>query len=367
MRDHDLELKGVSRVGPDLPPLAPLDLTVEAGEHVALVECGDGATRTLMRLVAGFVRPDIGRIVFAGRDLTDRPPGERPTRWVADDLGLFAERVVEDVALGLPAEVEGRRARSERALALLARHRRAALAERPTATLAPADAVIVALLRALAGRPALLLLDRPFLGVPVGERPRLRDTVAALRHDAGCAVLERCDDPAEALLHADRVALFEGDRLLQVDTPDGLRAAPVSIAAARLTGPIDHLAGRLLARDGEHGRVETPFGVWTGRLVTDAPIGAPVGVVFRPECLDVADRDPITDRAVNRFDADFVHRRLEGPTVRLRFTAADVAVSALRLDRGLDRLPLGARTTLAVAVDDTWILPATTEAEHVDD
>lgn len=367
MRDHDLELKGVSRVVSDLPPLAPLDLTVEAGEHMALVERGDGATRTVMRLAAGFVRPDIGRIVFTGHDLTDRPPGDRPTRWVADDLGLFADRVIEDVALGLPAEVEGRETRRERASMLLARHRRAALAERPTAGLAPAEAVIVALLRALAGRPALLLLDRPFLGVPVGERPRLRDAVAALRRDAGCAILERCDDPAEALVHADRIALFEGDHLLQVDTPDGLRAAPVSIAAARLTGPIDHLAGRLLARDGDHGRVETPLGVWVGRLATDAPIGAPVGVVFRPECLDVVDRDPVTDRPVNRFDADFVRRRLEGPTVRLGFTAAGVAVAALRLDRGLDRLPLGARTTLAVAVADTWILPAATEADHVED
>jgi ABC-type Fe3+/spermidine/putrescine transport system ATPase subunit len=371
MRDNDLELKGVSRVAADLPPLAPLDLTVAAGEHVALVERGEGAARTLMRIAAGFARPDIGRVVFAGRDLTDRPPGDRPTRWVGPDLGLFAESVVEDVALGLPADVFGRPARRERALALLARHDRAPLADRPADGLAPEDAVLVALLRAVAGRPRVLLLDRPFLGVPVGARPALRDAVEALRRDTGAAVLERCDDPGEALARADRVALFERDRLVQVGTPDGLRSAPVSLAAACLTGPIDALPGRLLARDGEIVRVETPLGSWRGRLTADAAIGAPVTVAFRPERLDLVDRDPLADRPLNRFDADFLDRRLEGPTVRLRFAAAGVVVVARRLDRGPERQPLGARATLGIAVDDTWILPAAPlanpEGTHVDD
>lgn len=363
MRDNDLGLKGVSLVSPDLPPLAPLDLEIAAGEHVALLERGDGAASTLLRLAAGFVRPDIGRVIFAGRDLTDRPPGERPTRWVATGLGLFpAASLVDNVADGLPPDVRGRAERREAALALLARHGLGARAERRPVDLAPAEAVVAALLRAIAGRPSVLLLERPFLGVPVAERPALRETLATMRREIRASVVERCDAPAEALAFADRIALFRHDRLLQFDTPDRVRSAPVSVAAARLTGEIDVVPGRLLERDGDHGRVETPFGVWRGRLLVE-PCGERVAVAFRPERVDLVDLEADADpqRPSNRVEADFVERRLGDGVVRLVFAAAERRVSVLRPDRGMRALALGARTTLGVAAADTWILPPVDE------
>lgn len=357
MRDHDLELKGVSKTAPGLAALAPTDVVVEAGEHVALLEHGDGAAATLMRIAAGFLAPDIGRVVFRGRDLTDRPPAERPTRWVATGLGLFAASIAEDVAWGLPATVGGRTERREAALAMLARHGLAEWADRPAADLGEAAAVVVALLRAVAGRPSLLLLDRPFLGVPVGERGELRDLLDRLRRETGVAILERCDAPDEAVAHADRIALFHRHRLIRTDTPDRLRSAPISVATARLIGEVCVLPGRLVAIEGTGGRVETALGVWSGAMPEALALGTPVAVAFRPECLELVDLDRSPGGSLNRFEADFVDRRPEGATVRLRFAAAGLVLTARRLDRGLHRPSLGARAALGVAVEDTWILP----------
>ena len=364
MRDHDLELKGVSKAAPGLAALSPTDLEVEAGEHVALLERGEGAAATLMRIAAGFVAPDIGRVVFRGRDLTDRPPGERPTRWIAADLGLFAASIAEDVAWGLPATVSGRSERRAAALRMLARHGPAAWADHPAVDLGEAAAVVVALLRALAGRPSLRLLDRPFLGVPGGERGELRDVLDRLRRDFGVAILERCDAPDEAVAHADRIALFHRDRLIGMDTPDRLRAQPISVAAARLTGEVCVLPGRLVAIEGHHGRAETALGVWSGSMPVLLALGTPVAVAFRPERLEMVDLDPSAGRALNRFEADFVDRRPEGSTVRLRFAAAGLVLAARRLDQGLDRPSLGARSALGVGVEETWILPVEEEDAH---
>ncbi|MCE1236806.1 MAG: ABC transporter ATP-binding protein [Hyphomicrobiales bacterium] len=356
MLDPELGLKGVSLRAPELPPLAPLDLEVGRGEHVALLEAGDGAAFTLLRIAAGFERPDIGRVIFAGRDLTDRPPADRPTRWVPTGLALFATAtVLDNLAFALPAEIAERRERRARALDLLARHGLAGLAERRPNTLAPTEAARVALLRALAGRPAVLLLDRPFLGAPVGERRALRDAFDAMRRDAPCAVLERCDDPREALAHADRVALFEADRLLQLDTPDRIWSHPASPAAAVLAGEADLLPGRLLGLDGGFARVETPIGEVRGVLREVVAPGEAVVVGFRPERVDLTEAAAADPRLGVRFEADFVERRLEGAAVRLVFTVGGQRLVVSRPERGLRGLALAGRTALAVEADDVWI------------
>lgn len=362
MRDHDLGLKGVSLVSPDLPTLAPVDLEVGAGEHLALLERGDGPALALLRIAAGFVHPDIGRVVFAGRDLTERPPGDRPTRWVAAGLGLFpTATVLDNVAHGLPPAVAGRTARREAALALLARHGLGAHAERRPGDLDPGEAVLAALLRAIAGRPDVLLLDRPFVGVPVAERRALRETLETIRRETGVTVVERCDDPGEALAFADRVALFVGDRLVRCDTPDRVHSAPVSIAAARLTGEINVVPGRLLSREGDRARVSTPFGEWLGRLLVPV-VGDEVAVAFRPERVDLVALDGDDGRPLDRVEADFLERRLAGPIVRLVFMGGGRRLVATRPDHGLRDLALGARTTLGIGVDDVWILPPDDEA-----
>lgn len=359
MLDPELGLKGVSLRAPELPPLAPLDLEVGRGEHVALLEAGDGAASTLLRIAAGFERPDIGRVIFAGRDLTDRPPAERPTRWVPTGLGLFATAtVLDNLAFALPAEIADRRERRAGALDLLARHGLAGLAERRPTTLAPAEATRVALLRALAGRPAVLLLDRPFLGVPVGERRALRDAFDAMRREIPCAVLERCDDPREALARADRLALFEADRLLQFDTPDRIWSHPASPTAALLAGEADVLPGRFVAIDGGFGRVETPLGEMHGVLRDIVAPGEAVVVGFRPERVDLAETTAAGPRLGVHFEADFIERRLEGATVRLVFAVGERRLVVSRPERGLRGLALGGRTALTVEAEDVWIHPA---------
>lgn len=365
MLGQDLSLKGVSRAAAGLPTLASLDLEVAAGEHVALIERGDGAALTLLGLVAGFARPDIGRVVVGGVDVTDRPPGERPGVLVAADPGLFAAvRVEEAVALAAGRHLpHDRGARRARARALLEDHGLADVADRFPAALDAATLCRVALIRALAAEPALLLLDRTFLGVPVAERPRLRDLLDRIRRDTGVSVLERCDDPAEALARADRVGAVHDGRLVQIDTPDRIWSAPLSLAVARLGGAVDVVPGRLIDARGGKGRIDTPIGQLVGTLFGEIAPGTAVTAAIRPERIDLADREPAPDRVVNRFEADFVERRLTGPLVRHVFAVGDTRLTLVRIDRGLHRLLLAGRTLLAVDADDVWIHPAESEGD----
>lgn len=359
MLGKDLSLKGVSYGAHGLPSLAPLDLEVAAGEHLALLEHGDGAAHTLLRLIAGFDRPDIGRVVVAGRDVTDLAPGERPSLLVGPDLGLFATvRVAETLDLAAHRPRPDRAERRARVAALLDRFDLADLADRRPDDLDAAAAVRLALARALAAEPALLLLDRPFLGVPVDRRPELRDLLDAVRDERGPTVIERCDDTREAFAHAGRVAAFVGRRLAQIDTPDRIWSAPASVAVARLAGGANVVPGRLVAREGALGRVETPIGTLRGTLLADVETGAAVTVTIRPERIDVVEWDVTPGRVINRFEADFIDRRLDGGSVRHRFAVGELRITLVRPDRGLHRLLMGGRTLLAVSAQDVWLHPA---------
>lgn len=359
MLGRDLSSRGLSLAGAGLPALAPADLDVAAGEHVALLERGDGAAFTLLRLIAGFARPDLGRVAVGGRDVTDHAPGDRPSVLVAADLPLFAAATVTEIVdLAGTRRAPARPERRARTAALLARFDLAAVADRRPGDLDASQAARLALARAVAAEPALLLLDRPFLGVPVSERADLRDRLDEIRRRDGPTVIERCDDPAEAFARADRVAAFVAERLVQIDTPDRIWSAPASLAVARLGGVLNVLPGRLSERDGPRGRVDTSLGPLPGTLLAEARPGDAVTVAIRPERIDVAEIETTPARIVTRLDADFVERRLIGPSVRHVFAVGDHRLVVVRPDRGLHRLLLAGRTTLTVSADDVWIHPA---------
>lgn len=358
MLGRELSLKGVSLRDGDRPVLAPLDLVIAAGDHLALLEQGDGGARALLHLIAGVLRPDIGRIVVAGRDVTELRPGERPSLFVGPDLGLFAAaRVGETLDLAARRSHPDRAARRARIADLAARFGLAAVVDRRAGELDAVDAVRLALARAIAAGPGILLLDHVFVGVPVALRPALRDLLDAVRREHDLTVVERCDDPGEALARADRVAAFVGPRLVQIDTPDRIWSAPVCVAVARLAGAANVLTGRLIDRDGGLGRVETASGTLRGTLFADVDPGADVTLTIRPERIDVVEWDVTPGRIVNRLEADFIDRRLGGALVHHRFVVGDTTLAVARADRGLHRLLLAGRTLLAVSADDVWIHP----------
>ena len=253
-------------------------LTVHEGELLALLgPSGCGKTTTL-RLVAGFERPDRGRIELRGEEVAG------PDRWVAperrrvgvvfQDYALFPHlRVVDNVRYG----VRDRRVRVARTAEMLELVGLADKAHRRPHELSGGEQQRVAIARALAPDPAIVLLDEPFSNLDAALRGRVREEVREILALARATAIVVTHDQEEALSIADRVAVMQRGRVLQCATPTELYVHPRARFVATFVGDADIVAGE---SDGR--RANTPIG--TVVLDAGAPVGA-VDVVLRPEHL----------------------------------------------------------------------------------
>lgn len=278
---------------------------------VVLGPSGSGKTTTL-RLLAGFERPDSGTIELDGRQVAGsgrhEPPERRRIGYVAQDLALFPHLDVwHNVAYGLrriaPAE------RDRRVADLLGMAGLAGLEARLPHQLSGGMAQRVALCRALAPRPAVVLLDEPFGSLDRALRSTLRDEVRQLLRAAGQSAVMVTHDQEEALSMADRVAVMRDGRIVQVGAPDEVHDRPVTPWVATFLGH-----GCLVPMVERDGLAETPLGtVRAERVVSGA-----TRLLVRPEHLSLmAPGEGACDAVVEA-------RRFEGSAVMLVLQAGDI-------------------------------------------
>jgi len=266
MRAPAVTCTGLRRSYGPVTALHGLDLDVEKGELLAVLGPSGCGKTTLLRLIAGFERPnagviDVGGVVVAGKG-SFIPPERRHVGIVVQDHALFPHLTVEgNVGYGLSrrrVEAEDRRARVAEVLDLVGL---SGLGGRYPAELSGGQQQRVAIARALAPRPGVILLDEPFANLDAALRFRIRAEVRDILQAAGATGLLVTHDQEEALSLADRVAVMEGGRVLQVGTPDELYRRPVHPFVARFVGgsglvpgisdghAVDTVAGRLPVAD----------------------------------------------------------------------------------------------------------------------
>jgi len=237
---------GAARRRPGAVAVDGVSLGVAAGEIVALLGPSGCGKSSLLRAVAGLEPLAGGTVAFDGADLAGVPVHRRGFGLLFQDGQLFPHRDVgRNVAYGLETQGVPRVERAARVAELLADVGLAGYAGRSVATLSGGEKQRVALARALAPRPRLLLLDEPLSALDRRLRERLavdvRDTLKA----TGTTAVFVTHDHDEAFTVADRVAVMDAGRLLQVDAPDVLLRAPASPRVAEFLGlSADHAADR---------------------------------------------------------------------------------------------------------------------------
>lgn len=243
----------------------PLDAEFDcgAGELLALIGPSGAGKSTVLRAIAGLMRPTGGRVVcdgdvwFDGAGRVFRPPRQRRVGFVFQDYALFphlsAERNVMVALTHVPAA-----RRAERARDLLSLVNLAGLETRKPGALSGGQCQRVALARALARDPAVLLLDEPFSAVDQMTRQRLQRELAHLRMSVRVPMILVTHDITEAAALADSICVLHHGSTLQRASPEDLRRRPVSPQVARLMGQTNIFSGRLTkpARGGEPGWLE---------------------------------------------------------------------------------------------------------------
>ncbi|WP_182526004.1 sulfate/molybdate ABC transporter ATP-binding protein [Nocardioides dongkuii] len=303
-------------------------LDVAAGQTLAVLGPNGAGKSTTLDLVAGLLRPDDGRVVLGGRELTGRhawvAPHDRRVALLAQDPLLFPHLgVLDNVAFGPRSRGAGRRAARDTARRWLDEVGVGDLADRRPGELSGGQGQRVALARALAAEPSLLLLDEPLAALDVAVAPALRQTLRRVLEGRTAVVVTH--DALDALLLADRVVVLDGGRVVEDGPAAEVLSRPRSAFAARVAG-LDMVRGTWA------GGVRAPSGHVVHGIVTGpAPQpGDPVVAVFRPAAVSVF-REAPGGSPRNAFRVVVTDLEPRGDQVRVRAgdLAADVTAYAV--------------------------------------
>jgi molybdate transport system ATP-binding protein len=345
-----------------------LELTAPPGITALFGPSGAGKSMTLA-CIAGLNRPDAGQITLNGDTLFDStqkinlPPQRRAIGYVMQDYLLFPHLSVgQNIAFGLTGL--SRAAQARIVAEALARVELAGFEPRRPHELSGGQQQRVALARALVTRPRLLLLDEPFSALDGPTRALLRRDLLRLQAELRLPALFVTHDLAEAYLLADRIAVIEGGRLLQLGLPEAIVYHPVSRTVAELTGGGNFFSGQVIAQNA----AETVLRVGPVRLLAPpAPVepGQTVQISLRAERMMLIRKDrpvgprenQITGCIVNELTDGFNHtlffRLDEGQ--RLREGGFDLEIM----------LPAYIYERLGVARDKRWEATIKREAIHI--
>jgi ABC-type Fe3+/spermidine/putrescine transport system ATPase subunit len=326
-RGGALVLEHVTRRYPGNPEPAveDLSLTIAPGELLALVGASGSGKTTTLRIAAGYEIPDSGRVLLSEgggdsppRDITREPPQRRGFGMVFQHYALFPHmRVEENVAFGLEARGVGKADRLARARAALDGVGLGGKAARPVQALSGGEQQRVALARALVIAPRVLLLDEPLSNLDPTLRQSMRDELRATLRRSGVTALFVTHDQEDAFAVADRVAMLERGRLLQVGTPETLYHAPATRVVAEFVGraavvPAERIGGGDQVRITIDGlALVAPARQQGGGSATTR--GSSVMAVLRPESLVLA-----PDEHTPAWRGEVVGRRFAGGHVVYR-------------------------------------------------
>ena len=326
-----IEFKNIVKKFGDFVAVDGVSLNIYEREFFALLGPSGCGKTTLLRMLAGFELPTSGQVILAGQDLMEMPPYQRPVNMMFQSYALFPHMTVEqNIAFGpkqdgTPAgEIE---ARVQEMLKLVQLE---PFAKRKPHQLSGGQRQRVALARALAKRPKLLLLDEPLGALDKKLREETQYELMDLQQTLGLTFMVVTHDQEEAMTIADRIAVMDKGKLIQVSTPTELYEQPNCKYVADFVGDINLIEGNVAAVDGagnvkiEGSGLTMPLDVQSDTKVSK---GDKVWLALRPEKIRVS-LDPPANGSANSIqgsvydigylgDTSVYHVKLpSGPTLR---------------------------------------------------
>ena len=348
-----------------------VSLDLSSGEMTFLLGPSGSGKTTLGRLIAGLESLDDGEISFDGRMIHKLSPGDRHVGMVFQDDALWPRlNVAENVGYPLVLRRVPRAERRDRVAEVLNSLRIDSLARKHPDDLSGSQRQRVALARAIAARPELLILDDPLARLETRVRDEFREEIRRVHEENGFTTLVLTNDPREALALADRLAVMDLGRVVQMGSPADVYNRPADAFVARFLGPTNLIQGNVEGA-GARGEVivRTPFGRLIGRTTSQSldgvgglssspgalPGGTPVTISIRPESLAIGAAVPAGS---NRFPATVERLVFLGEVRQIHLRGPnDWPVQALALQGLSQNLREGQSLTLSVPSEHVVVLP----------
>ena len=348
-----LQLQNLHRDFGTVKALNGIDISLGEGEFLSMLGPSGCGKTTALRLVAGFDRPDEGRILVEGKDISGLPPNKRDMGMVFQAYSLFPNMTArQNVEFGLKIRRREKATRLKRVDDLLELVGLGHASDRYPHQLSGGMQQRVALARALAIEPRVLLLDEPLSALDAKVRVQLREEIRRIQLELGITTLYVTHDQEEALAISDHVAVMFAGVIEQMGTPAEMYTAPATPFVAEFIGTMNRLEATVI--DSATGEVEHAG----TRLRIDAARGRHTGervlLLVRPEALEVEART--NGAGPNAFVGEVLTQTFLGPVTRVKVSADGTSLITDMSAARAAALPVGAAVVARVPADDAKLL-----------
>jgi len=347
-----LELREIKKTYPDF--IIDLSFHASTGEILTLLgPSGCGKTTTL-HIIAGFIRPDSGRILLNGNDMTNMPPHRRSVGLVFQDYALFPHMsVFGNVSFGLRMQGWERKRAEQRVNNLLRLVQLHGYERRFVTELSGGEQQRVALARALAPEPEILLLDEPLSALDARLRKDLRGEIKRIQRELGITTVYVTHDQEEALALSDHIAVMKDGRVAQTGTPYDIYTRPEHPFVADFVGTTNAISAQVSRREGDLLVLSSEEGELRVRCETDHTSGREVTLYVRPEHFRVNGPDEKNNISGRITNCEYLG---DTTVVTLRSTHRQYTAKLF----GTAHCSTGQNVHIAFSPEDCWILPSDT-------
>lgn len=351
-----ITIENLSKRFGDFLALDRIGLSIGTGELFFLLGPSGCGKTTLLRHIAGFYQPDEGRILFEGQNVTRVPPHKRNAGMVFQNYALWPHLTVEkNVAFGLEERRTPKAEIADRVAEALQIVRLGELAQRKIHEISGGQQQRVALARAMVIRPTCLLLDEPLSNLDAKLRLEMRGEIRRICRQFELTSVYVTHDQQEALSIADRIAILDNGRLLQVGKPAEIYRRPRNRFVAEFIGEGNFLPARVV---GQSQRVE--INLQDGAIICasaptedDVTAGSQVTICLRPEAIRIAQSQSSSGQGLR---AKLIETTYLGQLAQHRFQWHEHSLKVAELNPRPAHFQAGQEYDLRVDPEDVTIL-----------